>query len=109
MHAGRFLIAAAVSAALVLGAPFIGQLRAAVRAAFPGRFVLIVGLVVAGAILAALLLALARIRDRRGLRYGAIAAALAIGVGYGALSSTGNAEVDAVERFHFVEYGFIAF
>jgi hypothetical protein len=36
-----------------------------------------------------------------------MAAALAVGSGYAVYSRTGDASVDAVERFHFVEYGLI--
>jgi hypothetical protein len=95
------------AAAVILSAPFIGQVRAAVRAAFPGRFVLIVGAGVALAIASAVLVALMRIRSRRAIRCGAIAAALALGAAYGAWFRTGIAEVDVVERVHFVEYGII--
>jgi hypothetical protein len=40
---GSLIVAIVVSAAVVLSAPFVGQIRAALRAAFPGRFVAIVG------------------------------------------------------------------
>jgi hypothetical protein len=51
--------------------------------------------------------ALVRIRDRRRMRYGCIAAAVLIAVAYALAARTGNPEVDAVERFHFIEYGLI--
>ena len=107
--AARFALAGICSTVLVLSAPFVGQIRAAIRTAFPGQFVTIVGGVVAAAIAAALIVALIRIRDRRAVRYGAIAAALLVGVGYAVLTRTGRPEVDAVERFHFVEYGIVTF
>src|SRR4029079_10695768 len=50
-----------------------------------------------------------RIRTHRVLRYGAIAAALAIAVSYSLGEATGNPDVDVVQRFHFVEYGIITF
>jgi hypothetical protein len=102
-----FVTASAVAIALVLAAPFIGEIRRAILARFPGQFVRIVGAVVAVAVAAALIAAFARIRDRRGWRYGAIAAALAIAAGYALVSRTGDPQVDAVERFHFVEYGLV--
>jgi hypothetical protein len=104
----KFLSAVLVSAAVVLSAPFMGQVRAWVRTTFPGQFVLIVGGTVAAAIGIAVLIALVRIRDRRVLRYGAFAAALILGFAYNVALATGNPETDAVERVHFVEYGLIA-
>jgi hypothetical protein len=104
----RFLSAVVVSAAVVLSAPFMGQIRAWLRTAFPGEFVAIVQGSVAAAIGAAMLLALVRIRVRRAVRYGALAAALMLGLAYNAVLATGNPETDAVERVHFVEYGLIA-
>jgi len=93
---------------LVLGAPFIGQLRGAVRDAIGGsRFVTVMAAIVLGAAGVAIVFALTRIRERWRERYAALLAALAIAVSYAIASSTGNAEVDAVERFHFIEYGVI--
>ena len=56
-----------------LSAPFLGQLRAYLRAAFPGQFVTIVGASVALAMAGAFGLALARIRHARATRYAVIA------------------------------------
>jgi VanZ family protein len=95
------------SATVVLSAPFMGQIRAWLRSAFPAQFVVIVGSAVAAAIGLVIVVALVRIRDRRLLRYGLIAAALILGFAYNAALATGNPETDAVERVHFVEYGFI--
>jgi hypothetical protein len=103
----RLAAAAAASAAVVLSAPFMGQVRAALRSAFPRQFVAIVGTSVAIAIAAALVIALVRIRDRRAARYGAIAAAVGLGAGYTLAFATGTPEVDVVERVHFVEYGLV--
>ena len=105
----RLLLACAVAAAVILSAPFIGQIRSALRAAFPGQFVAIVTGAIAAAIGAAVLVALVRIRDRRARRYAAILAAVAVGAAYAVLTRTGRPEVDAVERFHFVEYGIVTF
>jgi hypothetical protein len=104
-----WLTALAVSATVVLSAPFMGQLRAALRSAFPERFVLIVGGMVAAAIAAAVMTALFRIKTRRTARYGALAAAVGLGAGYSLAFATGTPEVDVVERVHFVEYGLITF
>lgn len=103
----RLLQAVAVSAAVVLSAPYVGQFRAWLGDAFPGRLVAIVGGVIALAIASALVAAIVRIRNRRGVRFGAIAAALAIATGYSLAVATPWPEVNVVERFHFVEYGVI--
>jgi hypothetical protein len=109
LRAGALLLAYLTAAGVILSAPFIGQLRSAIRAAFPGQFVLIVGGAIAAAIGLALLAAVLRIRDRRPLRYGAIAGALVIAGGYATLLASGRPDVDVVERVHFVEYGLITF
>ena len=108
MPGSRFLLAAAVSAAVVLSSPFIRDIRDLIRAAFPGKYALIVGAAVSLAIGLAILAAIVKIRDRRGIRFGAIALALVLGTAYAAWNAQGIPEVDAVERVHFVEYGIIA-
>jgi len=102
-------VAIGVSAAVVLSAPFLGQLRAYLRAAFPGHFVTIVGASIALAMAAAFALALARIRHHRAIRYVVIAASVGVGIAYTLATQTGIPEVDVVERVHFIEYGVIAF
>lgn len=103
----RLLQAVAVSAVVVLSGPFVGQFRAWLGDVFPGRLVAIVGGIIALAMGAALAAAVWRIHDRRALRYGAIAAALAIAAAYSLAVATPWPEVNVVERFHFVEYGVI--
>jgi VanZ family protein len=106
--AASFLSAVVVATAIVLSAPFMGQARAWLRTTFPREFVAIVQGSVVAVIAVCVVIAVARIRDRRRLRYGAIAAALLLGLAYNAALATGNPEIDAVERVHFVEYGVIA-
>ena len=108
---GWLAAAIIVSASVILGAPYIGQLRTAVREYVGGddNFTRVMIGVVGGVMSLAIVGALIRIRDRRQLRYGALAAALVIGVAYSLAARTGNPAVDAVERFHFVEYGLITF
>jgi VanZ family protein len=103
----RFLLAVAVSVAVILSSPFIRDIRDWIRATFPGQYATIVATAVALAIGGAIVFAFVRIRNRRGLRYLAIVAALALGTGYALWNAQGIAEVDAVERVHFVEYGLI--
>jgi hypothetical protein len=97
-----------VSAAVILASPLMGQLRLALRSIFPHQFVTIVGAAVAAAVILGVLIAVSRIRDRRMARYGALLLALVLGIGYSVAFRSGIAEVDAVERVHFVEYGVIA-
>jgi hypothetical protein len=77
LQPSRFALAIALSAALVVSAPFIGFIRSWIRTQFPGQFVRIVGAIVAVLTVAAIAAAAVRIRERRARRYGAIAAAVA--------------------------------
>lgn len=103
----RLALALGCSAIVVLTAPVVGQLRGAVQSAMPGQYRFILGGIVGGAVAGAVAGALWRIRERRRLRYILLAVAIIAGVGYSSLTATGNANVDAVERFHFVEYGLL--
>lgn len=104
----RVLQAIAVSAAVVLSAPFTGQVISWLRATFPRQLAPIVGGGVATAVATAVVIAALRIRERRAPRYALIAAALVIGWSYSVYMAIGDRETDAVERFHLVEYGAIA-
>jgi hypothetical protein len=101
-------VAIAASMALVVAAPAIGSARSALRAAFPGTFSRLVEGGLALGVLAAIGVALARIRTHRALRYGALAAALAIAWAYSAATGSADPAIRAVERVHFVEFGVIA-
>jgi VanZ family protein len=97
-----------VSGAVVLSAPFMGQVRAILRSAFPGRFAVVVAGSVGAAIVVAVAFALVRAKDRRAARYAAILGAVAAGATYSFATASGVPDVDAVERVHFVEYGLIS-
>ncbi len=60
------------------------------------------------AIAAAVIAVATRIREHRARRYGALLLAIGGALAYVAAFRTGNAEVDVVEAFHFVEYGALA-
>ncbi|MEO7270622.1 MAG: VanZ family protein [Vicinamibacterales bacterium] len=90
-----------------MSAPFMGEARRWLRLTFPTHFVAIVGVAVGLAVLAAAMIAIARIRDHRSSRYGLIAAAFVLAVTYSLRSSIGNPESDVVEHVHFVEYGLV--
>jgi VanZ family protein len=103
----RLAIAIAASAIILMSAPAIGQIRGAIQAAAPDHYRLILIAAVGSALAAGAAWALISIRDRRLLRYGLIASAVCLGAVYSFAMATGNANVDAVERLHFVEYGFL--
>jgi VanZ family protein len=105
----RLAVAVAVSAIVVVTAPFVGEIRSQIRAAFPGQFGLIINGVVAAALLGAVGWALASIRSRRLLRFGAIALAFAAGAAYASATDSPDPAVRAVEHFHFVEFGLLTF
>ena len=109
MPSFRLVLALVVSAGVVLSSPFIRDIRDWIRGTFPGQYATVVATAVAISIGLALIAAIIRIRDRRALRYGALACALVLGTAYALWNAQGIAEVDAVERVHFVEYGLITF
>lgn len=99
---GRVTLAVIVSATVVLTSPFVADLRDGLRRLTGARYGLTINLLVVGAVVLACAAAFRRIRDRRLLRYGPIAAALAAGVAYIWVNA-----LPAIERFHFVEYGLV--
>ena len=104
----RLALALAVSFVVLVSAPAIGQIRSAIQTAFPGQYRLILGVCVVASVAAGVVYAIATIRQGRAMRFGLIVAAIAVGALYSLATATGNANVDAVERFHFAEYGFLA-
>jgi VanZ family protein len=105
----RLFLACAASAAIVLAAPFMGRLQSLLRESISTRaYVVLLGAVVACAVITAIVVAFTRIKAYRGRRIAAMAAAIALAVAYTSVLSTGIPEIDAVERVHFVEYGLIA-
>jgi len=101
----RTAIACAAAAAVVLGSPVIGDLRNALLRAFPRYYVAIIS---AGVVLGAVIVLAACVRaitEDRPRRIGLLVLAVALAGGSLALLRSGNANVDAVEAFHFVEYG----
>jgi hypothetical protein len=102
---GRLLLAVTASLLVVFGAPYTGQIRGAIQDALPGQYRLILGGIVLAAVAFAVVSALVRIRERRAMRYGLLALSVGGGSLYAWATATGNANVDAVERFHLVEYG----
>ena len=97
-----------VSTLLVLSAPFVGQITSWLRDVAGGNYRDVLAAVVGTAAVLSLGTTLRVIKDRRAVRYACLAAATAIAVGYAWTSSTGVPDVDAAERFHFIEYGLVA-
>jgi VanZ family protein len=104
---GRLLMALFASLAVVLAAPFVGQARGALQEALPDQYRNIVLGMVAIGVVGIVAIALTMIRERRLLRYSLLAGAVGGGVVYAYLTRTDNPEVNAVEWFHFVEYGLL--
>src|SRR5688500_9441783 len=96
---GRLAIAVAASLAVALSAPFVGQRRGVIHAAFADRSRLIILSLVALALVGAVQWAVPSIRERHLSRYGLIATAILVATVYALATATGNANVDAVERF----------
>lgn len=106
----KFAVAALASAAIVLSAPFMGRLQSFLRQSLSTRnYLLLFGVGVLAAVALLILLAFVRIRERRAQRFGMLVIALLFGGTYMWWTATPYAEVNAVERVHFVEYGLIAF
>jgi len=101
------LLAVLVSLALVAAAPFIGELRRWIASTLPDQYVSIVNGAVGLAAAAVALSAVVRIRDRRLVRFGLIAAAGAVAFTFSEQTGSPVPAVAAVEHFHFVQYGFI--
>jgi len=104
------LVAIFVSATVVLGSPFMGQLQRFLRQSLSTRnYVLLFGVGVLATVGLLILLAFVRIRERRAQRFAMLLVALVFGGAYMWWTGTPYPEVNAVERVHFVEYGLIAF
>jgi hypothetical protein len=73
----------------------------------PDLWVRLIAAVVAVVLLVVLAAAVARIRRHRLPRYAAVFGAAALFMLYATRVRTGNAEVDTVQLFHFVEYGLV--
>jgi VanZ family protein len=111
-----------VSILIVVGAPYVGQLRGELQSAFPEHYTWIISGIVATSTLSAVVSAVVQLRRSQSgssraesgslsmrTRYTLIAAAIVVGVAYARTVRTGEPQVDMVEAFHFVEYGLVAY
>jgi hypothetical protein len=94
----RVALAVAAAAAVILSAPFVQQGFTAAYTFFPSIGVVATALPIAVAVL----VAAARIRHQRPLRFTALALSVAIGAAYVRLNA-----LTPTESFHFVEYGLL--
>jgi len=106
------------SVLLVLGAPYVGELRALLQSSFPNHYRSIIAGSVAAGVGSAVIWTVLLLRRRgasagegRGTRwrYASMVSAIVFAGFYGRAVSTGNTDVDLVEAFHFVEYGLITY
>ena len=106
----QFALAVIASGVIILGSPFMGQLQSFLRRSLSTRnYVLLFGVGVMAAVGFAILIAFFRIRERRMARFGLLLVSVVFGASYMWAVATPYAEVNAVERVHFAEYGLIAF
>ena len=98
------LLALIVSLALVLAAPFIGELRRWVQATMPGQYVWIVNGVVGLSVAALAVAALMRLRAGRVWRFALLGVAALVAVVFARLTGSANPAVAAVGHFSFVPY-----
>lgn len=117
------LLPLSASFLIVFGSPYAGEIRSQIQSAAPEYYQSIVAGIVAASVVIAVIWAAVQLRrfqrdstaaESSGrlpirVRYGLIAAAIAIGGGYARTMRTGNPQVDMVEAFHFVEYGLVAY
>jgi VanZ family protein len=104
------LLAMLASAIVILSSPFMGQLQSTLRRSLTTKnYVLLFGVGLLAAVGAAMCAGFMRIRERRFQRLSMLAVALLAGGAYMWANATPYAEVNAVERVHFVEYGLIGF
>lgn len=100
----RLLLAIAAATAVALSGPFVGEINSALQRAFPGQHLRIVLAAVVAPALVGLVLAVARIRENRLFRFGALALAVSIALSYVAVM-----QPLYTEQFHLTEYGLLTF
>jgi hypothetical protein len=108
VNRGALVSAILVSLVVVAAGPVMGELRSVLRSALAGSFALVVGGTVVVALVGLVAAAVTRIRDQHFWRYLVLACAVVVGGICARGLRTGNADVDAVEAFHLVEYGCLA-
>jgi hypothetical protein len=103
----RWIVAIALSTGLVAAAPYVGDLQRWLRTTLGSAYVPIVNGVVGVTALAGLLWAASTIRDRMAWRLTRLVTAAILAAMFAWWTGLASAESNAVERFHFLEYGVI--
>lgn len=98
-------VAVLASLAVVLGSPQLGAIRSAAFVAFPAQYRYLMSGAVVCLTVALVLGCARRVRDRRVSRLALLVASVGLGVVVSRAMRSGDPNVDAVEAFHFVEYG----
>jgi hypothetical protein len=106
---GWLSAAVVTSGAVIALSPLVGQVTAVLRDVSRNYYALVLVVIVGAAVATVVASAVYVIRERRVERYGWIAAALTLAVSYGFSTRSGVVDADAAERFHFIQYGVIAF
>src|SRR5258705_2714516 len=99
----RRALAVAAALVVIISSPYVGDIRTAILAAFPTQFQLIIGGAIAATVVTALIVAVIRIRDRRGWRFTGLAVAIGGAMLYARLLSTGTLLLDVVGHVQLVE------
>lgn len=90
-------------------APALGLVRNWLLSTFPRSFILVLGGSLGFVFLALLGFGIWRIRDRRALRYGALATVAVLVALQTLVFNRGNPQVDVVEKVHFLQFGLLSF
>lgn len=104
----RLALPGSFAVAVVAAAPFLGRLRDALFERMPARALDLATLAFAVVLAGAFLLSVARIRERRWLRYAGLAVCGVLVWLQLAGFATDVPEVDVVQRIHVLEYGLLA-
>jgi hypothetical protein len=104
----RFLLPIGVSVLFVASSPYMGLIRDGLKSALGDSFTPVVSLLAGLTAIAAVWWGARRLRRQRWRGVSLMLLAVSLAVGYGAVMRTGVADVDAVERVHFIEYGVVA-
>ncbi len=105
---GSLAVAVLAAGAIVLLAPLVGEARSWLRRAIPDEFSLALNAGLAIGVTAVVGTALWQIRDRRAWRYLATLAGVGVAGAFALATASPIAAQNAVERYHFVEYGVVA-
>jgi hypothetical protein len=107
MRGRRLAVALVASVLVVLSSPWIGEMRDWLRHGFPSRFLLLLNGGLAAVAAGTLALVVRRIGRGPLWRYGALVLGIGIAAIWMVTERSPSAESNAVERFHFFEYGLL--